>query len=71
MEDIKKLEEYIGAYKTGLKRKVTFDFLYLIENLIEQNKELEIEKEYYKKVYNESFNFVDTKFTGNHIPRID
>lgn len=29
------------------------------------------EKEYYKKLYNESFNFLDPKFTGDHIPRID
>ena len=29
------------------------------------------EKEYYKKLYNESYNFLDPKFTGDHIPRID
>ena len=32
---------------------------------------LKKEKEYYKKLYNESYNFLDPKFTGNHIPRID
>ena len=49
-----------------------------IENLIARYKELEEkinklkkEKEYYKKLYNESYNFLDPKFTGDHIPRID
>lgn len=32
---------------------------------------LKKEKEYYKKLYNESYNFLDPKFTGDHIPRID
>lgn len=47
----------------------------IVINLI-QKQEIEInklkkEKEYYKKLYNESYNFLDPKFTGNHIPRID
>lgn len=47
----------------------------IVINLIQKQdteiNKLKKEKEYYKKLYNESYNFLDPKFTGNHIPRID
>lgn len=46
-------------------------FLDLVEKQDTEINKLNKEKEYYKKLYNESYNFLDPKFTGDHIPRID
>lgn len=60
--------DFIGAIEGN-------EALKLILNLIQKQdteiNKLNKEKEYYKKLYNESYNFLDPKFTGNHIPRID
>lgn len=45
--------------------------LKLIDKQDTEINKLKKEKEYYKKLYNESYNFLDPKFTGDHIPRID
>jgi len=45
--------------------------LNLIQKQDTEINKLKKEKEYYKKLYNESYNFLDPKFTGDHIPRID
>ena len=42
-----------------------------LESEREKNKILLRELNYYKKLYNESFNLIDEEFTGEHIPRID
>ena len=44
---------------------------YKIQKQDTEINKLKKEKEYYKKLYNESYNFLDPKFTGDHIPRID
>lgn len=56
-------------YEEGLKS------IEIVLNIIQKQdteiNKLKKEKEYYKKLYNESYNFLDPKFTGDHIPRID
>lgn len=52
-----------------------YNAIQVVLNLIQKQdteiNKLNKEKEYYKKLYNESYNFLDPKFTGNHIPSID
>lgn len=61
--------------KKTLFVETTYNALDISLNLIQKQdteiNKLKKEKEYYKKLYNESYNFLDPKFTGNHIPRID
>lgn len=65
-EELKSLL-YTGQISQYGKRKL----IGIIENQDTEINKLKKEKEYYKKLYNESYNFLDPKFTGNHIPRID
>lgn len=85
-EEEKKAIEYYKDYAETLNNelilyghiktlKVDYKKLKTLVNLIQKQdteiNKLKKEKEYYKKLYNESYNFLDPKFTGNHIPRID
>lgn len=57
---------------TGLYGNLEIEIiLNLIQKQDTEINKLKKEKEYYKKLYNESYNFLDPKFTGDHIPRID
>lgn len=74
---IKERAEYVSENILGTNVFTTYD-VYCVNMLIEiiQKQDTKInklnkEKEYYKKLYNESFNFLEPKFTGDHIPRID
>ena len=57
---------------TGLYGNLEIEIiLNLIQKQDTEINKLKKEKEYYKKLYSKSYNFLDLKYTGDHIPRID
>ena len=67
--------EFLNCIPNVEKDEADIKAIDIILNLIQKQdteiNKLNKEKEYYKKLYNESYNFLDPKFTGDHIPRID
>lgn len=79
IEEIEAMRHFKDEYETskhyGSDLIIELDDAKTLLNLIQKQdteiNKLNKEKEYYKKLYNESYNFLDPKFTGDHIPRID